>query len=183
MRDRGRRFEDQGEIAVRQQDRDEYERVFRSSYRLVLQSAYLVLHDRGRAEEVTQDAFVRLYERWGRAVAIEHPQAWVRKVALRDAIRRAKRERFVPVVEVVDHAALDTPHVPDLDLLRAVATLPAQQRAAVALYYLEDRPVDEVAEVLEVAPATVRQHLFRARKQLSDLLGESLEEVVGDVDR
>jgi DNA-directed RNA polymerase specialized sigma24 family protein len=45
---------------VRQRDRDEFERVFRSSYRSVLGSAYLVLHDRGRAEEVTQDGFVRL---------------------------------------------------------------------------------------------------------------------------
>jgi RNA polymerase sigma factor (sigma-70 family) len=168
---------------VRQRDRDEFERVFRSAYRSVLGSAYLVLHDRGRAEEVTQDAFVRLYERWGRAVAIDHPEAWVRTVVMRDAIRRAKRERVVPVVEVVDredpvHAR---PH--DLDLIRAVAGLPPQQRAAVALYYLEDRPVDEVAHLLDVAPATVRQHLFRARKQLCAVLGESLEEVTRDVDR
>ena len=127
---------------MRQGDRDEFERVFRSAYRSVLGSTYLVLHDRGRAEEVTQDAFVRLYERWGKAVSIEHPVAWVRTVAVRDAIRRAKRERFVPVIEVVDRES--PTHAPphDVDLLRAVAGLPPQQRAAVALYYLEDRPVD-----------------------------------------
>ena len=74
------------------------------------------------------------------------------------------------------------PH--DVDLLRAVAGLPPQQRAAVALYYLEDRPVDEVANLLEVAPTTVRQHLFRARKHLCDVLGETVEEEVSsDVDR
>ena len=67
---------------VRQRDRDEFERVFRSAYRSVLGSTYLVLHDRGRAEEVTQDAFVRLYERWGKAVSIDHPVAWVRTVAV-----------------------------------------------------------------------------------------------------
>jgi DNA-directed RNA polymerase specialized sigma24 family protein len=58
---------------VRQGDRDEFERVFRSAYRSVLGSTYLVLHDRGRAEEVTQDAFVRLYERWGRRSASTIP--------------------------------------------------------------------------------------------------------------
>ena len=67
---------------MRQGDRDEFERVFRSAYRSVLGSTYLVLHDRGRAEEVTQDAFVRLYERWGKAVSIDHPVAWVRTVAV-----------------------------------------------------------------------------------------------------
>jgi RNA polymerase sigma-70 factor (ECF subfamily) len=166
---------------MRRVDQDEYERVFRSAYWSVVQSTFVVLRDRGRAEEVTQDAFVRLYEKWAGAVAIEHPRAWVRRVAVRNAIRRAQRERFVPVAEAVDVESAEGQR--DLDLLRAVASLPPQQRAAVALYYLEDLPVDEVAHLLEVAPATVRQHLFRARQHLSSLLGETLEEVTGDVDR
>lgn len=167
---------------MRKRDKDEFERAFRSAYRPVLQTVCLVLQDRGRAEEVTQDAFVRLYERWGGAVAYEHPQAWVRKVAVRDAIRRANRERVVPVVALVDtQTAVD--RLPDLDLLRAVGSLPPQQRAAVALHYLEDLPVDQVAELMEVAPATVRQHLFKARSKLAERLGQTLEEVVGDADR
>ena len=168
---------------MRQQEREDFERVFRSSYRSVLQTSCLVLHDRGRAEEVTQDAFARLYEHWSRAVRIDHPTAWVRKVAVRDAIRRAQRERMVPVVGTVDRESrVDQPR--DIDLLRAVAALPPQQRAAVALHYLEDLPVDEVAGLMEVAPATVRQHLFRARRHLAALLGEPLEEEVArDADR
>ena len=155
--------------------------MFRSAYRSVLQTVSLVLQDRGRAEEVTQEAFLRLYERWGGAVSFEHPGAWVRRVAVRDAIRRARRERVIPV-----RAAVDTEwagdRLPDIDLLRAVGTLPPKQRAAVALHYLEDLPVSEVAALMEVAPATVRQHLLKARSQLADRLGEPIEEVVGDVD-
>lgn len=163
-------------------DQDEFERVFRSAYRAVLQTATLVLQDRGRAEEVTQDAFLRLYERWGGAVAFDRPEAWVRRVAIRDAIRRAKRERVVPVMALVDIPAAGD-RLPDIDLLRAVGTLPPKQRAAVALHYLEDLPVDQVADLMNVVPATVRQHLFKARSQLATRLGEPLEEVVGDVDR
>ncbi|GAA2170229.1 SigE family RNA polymerase sigma factor [Pedococcus bigeumensis] len=167
---------------VRQRDQDEFERVFRSAYAAVLRTAYLVLQDRGRAEEVTQDAFLRLYERWGGAVTYEHPQAWVRRVAVRDAIRRARRERVVSVM-----APVDTPTTgerpPDIDLLRAVGGLPPKQRAAVALHYLEDLPVSEVAELMEVAPATVRQHLFKARSHLAERLGESMEEVTGNAHR
>ena len=167
---------------MRTRDKDEFEWAFRSAYRPVLQTVFLVLQDRGRAEEVTQDAFVRLYERWGGAAAYEHPEAWVRKVAVRDAIRRANRERVVPVVALVDtQTAVD--RLPDLDLLRAVGALPPKQRAAVALHYLEDLPVDQVAELMGVASATVRQHLFKARSKLADLLGQTLEEVVGDADR
>ena len=167
---------------MRKRDQDEFERVFRSAYRAVFRTAYLVLQDRGRAEEITQDAFLRLYERWGGVVVFERPEAWVRRVAVRDAVRRAKRERVVPVVALVDSQPAGD-RLPDVDLLRAVGGLPAQQRAAVALYYLEDLPVDQVAQLMQVAPATVRQHLFKARSQLAERLGETLEEVVGDADR
>ena len=167
---------------MRKRQQDEFERVFRAGYRSVLATAFLVLQDRGRAEEVTQDAFLRLYERWGAAVTYEHPEAWVRRVAVRDAVRRAKRERVVPVSVAADsQPASDT--LPDIDLIRAVGALPPQQRAAVALHYLEDLPVDQVAELMAVAPATVRQHLFKARSHLAVQLGEPVEEVVGDVDR
>ena len=90
---------------MRTADRGEFEQVFRSGYPSVLRTAYLVLHDRGRAEEVTQDGFLRLYQRWPQAVSYDHPVAWVRKVVVRDAIRRAERERRQqPALVLVDGA-------------------------------------------------------------------------------
>ena len=154
---------------MRTVDRGEYEEVFRSAYASVLRTAFLVLHDRGRAEEVTQDGFLRLYERWSQAVSYDHPVAWVRKVVVRDAIRRAERERRQrPTLVLVDRGTSD--RVPDLDLLQAVEELPPRQRAAVALFYLDDRPVDEVADLMEISSSTVRQHLFQARERLSEVL-------------
>jgi RNA polymerase sigma factor (sigma-70 family) len=161
---------------MRTADRGEFEQVFRSAYPSVLRTAYLVLRDRGRAEEVTQDAFLRLYERWGKAVSYEHPTAWVRKVVVRDAIRRAERERRQTVVAVVPEGGTRDA-VPDVDLLNAVAALPPRQRAVVALYYLEDRPVEEVADLMEISESTVKQHLFQARGRLSEAL---VGGVVGD---
>ena len=156
---------------MRTGDRGEFEEVFRSAYPSVLRTAFLVLHDRGRAEEVTQDGFLRLYERWARAVTYDHPVAWVRKVVVRDAIRRAERERRQrPTLVLVDRGSSD--RIRDLDLLQAVSGLPPRQRAAVALFYLDDRPVDEVADLMEVSAATVRQHLFQARGRLSEVLGD-----------
>jgi RNA polymerase sigma factor (sigma-70 family) len=177
-----REHESRRRCHMSKRDQEEFERVFRSAYGAVLRTATLVLQDRGRAEEVTQDAFLRLYERRGGAVAIERPEAWVRRVAVRDAIRRAKRERVVPVMVLVDTPSPGD-RLPDIDLLRAVGALPPKQRAAVALHYLEDLPFDQVAELMDVASATVRQHLFKARSQLAERLGETLEEVIGDADR
>jgi len=166
---------------VREAQRVEFEWVFRSTYPSVLRTAYLILHDRGRAEEVTQDAFLRLCERWHGIIRIDHPEAWVRKVAIRSAIRQAKLSRLrFSSSSPEEPTAWD--RLPDVDLARAISALPAQQRAAVALFYLEDRPVDEVASLLEVSTSTVKQHLHRARARLADLLAEQQEEVSGDVD-
>jgi RNA polymerase sigma-70 factor (ECF subfamily) len=166
---------------VREKQRVEFEWVFRSTYPSVLRTTYLILHDRGRAEEITQDAFLRLCERWQGVVRVEHPQAWVRQVAIRAAIKQAKWRRVRMTSAPVDEPiVLDD--LPDLDLARAVASLPAQQRAAVALFYLEDLPVEEVAQLLDVSTSTVKQHLHRARARLATLLSEATEGVPGDVD-
>ena len=161
---------------MRTADRGEFEQVFRAGYPSVLRTAYLVLRDRGRAEEVTQDGFLRLYQRWPQAVSYDHPVAWVRKVVVRDAIRRAQRERRQqPTLVLVDRGSTD--RLPDLDLLAALGELPPRQRAAVVLFYLEDRPVGEIADLMKVSPSTVKQHLFQARGRLSAVL---VEGVVGD---
>ncbi len=60
----------------------------------------------------------------------------------------------------------------DVDLIEAVRALPSHQRAAVALHYLEDRPVAEVADILGCSVGTAKVHLYRGRKRLKTLIGE-----------
>ncbi|WP_162529835.1 RNA polymerase sigma factor [Nocardioides caldifontis] len=156
----------------------DYEWVFRTTYPAVVRTAFVIVRERGLAEEVAQDAFVRLYERWDGIEPVEQPQAWVHAVAVRMAVRQARRRRTTSVVDL-DDRPVDDPVV-DVDLHRALGELPPRQRAAVALYYLEDRPVAEVALLLDVSPSTVKQHLHRARARLAVLLGEETE-VAGDV--
>ena len=60
----------------------------------------------------------------------------------------------------------------DLDLAAALRRLPPQQRAAVALHYYEDRPLAEVAQILNCSHATAKVHVFKARRRLATLLGQ-----------
>jgi RNA polymerase sigma-70 factor (ECF subfamily) len=64
----------------------------------------------------------------------------------------------------------------DDDFWRAVRALPHRQAQCVALHYLEDRAVDEIAAVLGIAAPTVRVHLHIARRTLAERLGEDLDE-------
>ena len=158
----------------------EFEWVFRSSFPSVLRTVSVILHDRARAEEVTQDAFLRLFERGRGDNWIEHPDAWVRKVAVRAAIRSAQRERVISVLLRVEESPIED-CLPNVDLARAVSGLSPRQRAAVALFYFEDRPVEEVARLMDASTSTVKQHLYRARAHLAQALAETREEVSRDV--
>src|SRR5262249_54534538 len=74
------------------------------------------------------------------------------------------------------------PSCPDPELRAALLALPPMQRAVVVLFYLEDRPMEEVADLLDCRPSTGFVHLHRARRRLADLLSEPFsEEVDGDV--
>ena len=168
---------------MRDRVRADYEWVFRTTYPAVVRTAFVIVRERGLAEEVAQDAFVRLYERWDGVVEREQPQGWVHavavRVAVRMAVRQARRRRERSTVAAIEERPVhDT--VIDVDLHRALGRLPPRQRAAVALYYLEDRPVAEIASLLDVSESTVRQHLHRARARLVVLAGGE-PEVAGDV--
>jgi RNA polymerase sigma-70 factor (sigma-E family) len=148
--------------------------LFRDEYPAIVRTAYLMLGDRQAAEDVAQEAFIRLYARWRRVSRYDPPGAWVRRVAIRLASRARGRRSASGTME--DRLApVET--APDPDLRRALLTLTANQRAAVVLHYLEDLPVVEVATLMGCAPSTARVHLHRARRRLAELLGEETNDV------
>ena len=157
---------------------DEFIWLFRNEYTGVVWSANLVLHDYARAEDVAQDAFVRLLENWRKVSRYDRPAAWVRLVAVRLATRIAKRQsRLVSIEAAWPFACVSRPL--DLDLIAAIRQLPPKQRAAIALHYVEDLPVNEIAGALGCSASTASVHLHRARTRLAELLAE---EVGSDVD-
>jgi RNA polymerase sigma-70 factor (ECF subfamily) len=147
-----------------------FDEVFVAEFPSVERTVFLIVHDRETAKELTQDAFLALLRSWRKVSRYERPGSWVRRVAIRLAVRAVQRR------EHRSHAERSAPPPPemvnprDLDVWRAVASLPARQRAAVVLFYFEDRPADDVADILGCSSQTARVHLHRARHRLGELL-------------
>jgi RNA polymerase sigma-70 factor (sigma-E family) len=161
------------------QDRDfEFTWFFQAEYPQVVRTVLLIVRDAGQAEDVAQEAFLALYARWPRISRYERPDLWVRRIAIRLAMRVSRRERMRAYRETGAPTAgpLPTLSLADPDLVRAIRGLSPAQRAAVVLFYFEDRPVAEIARILGCAQSTVRVHLTRARTRLSELLEERGEE-------
>jgi len=153
------------------QDRADYEWVFRAAFPRVHRTVTLVLRDRDRAEEITQEAFLKLLQNWRKVSCYEQPEAWVRRVAIRMAVREVARESSRRSREQAARRP-QSPAEPDPGLADALAALAPRQRAAVVLHYYEDLPVLEIARVLNVSESTVKQHLHRARARMARLLTE-----------
>jgi RNA polymerase sigma factor (sigma-70 family) len=158
----------------------EFTAFFRAEFGRVVRTVYLIVNDRGRAEEIAQDAFVQLLDHWAKVSRYEQPDAWVRRVAIRLAGRAARRERMRSVLEKRFRPSVATlpPDEPAGEVFSAVRRLPPSQRAAVVLFYVEDRPIAEIAELLGCAPSTARVHLYKARQRLAAMLDEEVGDVV-----
>lgn len=166
---------------------EEFRDFFGATYPRVVRTVWFVVHDHAVAEEIAQDTFIDLYRRWGTVREYEQPTAWVRRVALRKAQREASRSARRSRLERAAVGLLpvhDGPVALDEELLAALRSLPPRQRAVVALYYLEDLPMEEVAELVGCSTSTGYVHLHHARTRLARALGPSSktpEEVDGDV--
>lgn len=147
---------------------------FRAEYSGIVRVLTPIVGSTAEAEALAQDAFVKAYVRWGRIGRYDRPGAWVRRVAIRDAVRVAGRNAN-PSPAPVPHDAIDG--VADsVDLHEALKLLPPQQRAAVVLYHLADWPVRDVSDALGCAEPTVRVHLHRGRAALANHLRIDNEE-------
>jgi RNA polymerase sigma-70 factor, ECF subfamily len=167
----GKPFARPGSVPLRDvNDSEAYTWFFRAEYPAVVRTVYLVVRDRATAEDAAQDGFVQLLRHWRKVSRYERPEAWVRRVAIRIAIRQAKRDRKRDDLLRSDVSIQEAPA--DDAFVEAIRELPAQQRAALVLFYYEDRPVSEVADILGCSDSTVKVHLHRGRKRLAELVGE-----------
>lgn len=146
----------------------------------LMRTAWLLCGERARGEDVAQQALVRTYLAWPR---LADPLAYARRAvatARIDAWRLRRREVLVAPDDHVVAGLADTrpsgrsPEGPQAErdlLLRALRTLPRQQRRVVVLRYLVDLPEAQVAEMLGVSAGTVRSTLSRGLDRLRGLLG------------
>ncbi len=136
--------------------------------------------DRGVAEDIAQEAFTRAYRDWDRVGTYDNPGAWVRRVASNLAISRWRRMKSEARALMRLGNRPEAPHElqpRDEEFWAAVRGLPDRQALALALHYVEDLPVAEIAEILECAEGTAKSLLHRGRKALADQLGLDTTEV------
>jgi RNA polymerase sigma factor (sigma-70 family) len=154
----------------------DFARLVETESRGLVAAVTAIVGDAHRAEEIVQDAFERAYRRWRRVSRLDRPGAWVRRVAINEAIsatRRRTSERKA-TVRLESLAGIEPAHVDPLQALEdeavwaAVRALPRDQAVVIALRYGADLGIDEIAETIDSTAPAVKSLLHRARAALRE---------------
>jgi RNA polymerase sigma-70 factor (ECF subfamily) len=148
-----------------------FEDFYREEFPVVAGLAYALSGNRWVAEDLAQEAFLVAHRNWRVVATYDHPGAWVRRVVANlsvSAFRRRVAEAKALAQVIVRHPpTVSELAADDVEFWRAVRSLPRRQAQVVALYYLGDRSVAEVAEILDMASGTVKKHLHDGRRSLA----------------
>jgi RNA polymerase sigma-70 factor (ECF subfamily) len=151
-----------------------FEEFYEREFRAVVGLAYALSGSRSSAEDLAQEAFLVAHRDWDRVGTYASPEVWVRRVVANLSVS-AFRRRVVEAKTLARIALGYTPALPELseddaEFWRAVRSLPRRQAQVIALHYLEDRSVADIAEILGTAEGTVKKHLYDARQALASRL-------------
>ena len=172
--------DDEGELVRRaaRGDVDAYEALYRAHAGRVFALCLRMARDRGEAEGLVQDVFVRVWERLGSFRGDAAFATWVHRVAVNVAIEHLRaqgrlRDRIDAEadVEAVFDDSFFARAGSDVDLERAIAKLPPRARLVFVLHDVEGHGHREIASRMGVAVGTCKAHLHRARGLLRAALG------------
>ena len=144
-----------------------------------LRTAVLLTGDWHTAEDLVQTCLAKLYRVWHRLDTDVDPDGYLRRMLVNTQRSwwRARWRREAPVEVVPDHAIEgdgQERHALADTVRRALAALPARQRAVLVLRYFEDLPEAQVADLLGCSVGTVKTHSSRGIHRLRELLGDEL---------
>ncbi len=167
--------EDVQQLLIRRRYEEALEQLLDRYESKVFRMALAFIKDPARAEDVTQDIFLRLWralpEYHGRA----SPGTWLYAIARNTCLSAARSDSYrktLPLDSAGEPHAVAGQSAGDDALGDCVSRLPEIQRTVITLYYLEERRVDEVARMLGMPEGTVKSHLHRARLALGGMMKE-----------
>jgi RNA polymerase sigma-70 factor (sigma-E family) len=138
-------------------------------------TAYLLCGDWHLADDLVQETFVQTFRHWRRVQRADNQNAYVKRILINEFNRHWQRYGGLPVRADNDRPEVAVPDISDevvnrADLLRALLTLPARQRATVVLRYLEGMSERETAAVMRCSEGTVKSQTARALNALEACL-------------
>jgi len=157
--------------------------LFDAHYAPLCRLAYVILGDAQLAEEMVMEALLKIFKGFGRIRDLDRADIYLRRTVVnlcRSRIRRKAIEMRVNASVLRSEERKGPDWDPELHetsriVWDAVRRLPERQRACVVMFYYEDLPEAQIAEIMDCSVGTVKSQLSKARAKLESWLGATLE--------
>ncbi|GAA4670643.1 SigE family RNA polymerase sigma factor [Phytohabitans rumicis] len=149
-----------------------FDEFYRSTSTRLMRYGYAIVGDLAEAQDLVQEAYTRAWQRWRTVADHPSPESWVRLVVTRLAVDRWRRlgRWQAALLRSGPPEPVRPPNEDTVLVVAALRRLPAAQRQALALHYLFDLPIAEIALETGVAVGTVKSWLSRGRAGLAEAL-------------
>ena len=164
----------EGRVGEIEREQVPFESFFQETHADLFAALCLITRNRHEAEEIMQDSFLKLLERWDRVSGLDDPTGYLYRTAM-NALRKRHRRATLAIKRAVHLTPVDS----DLELIesreavvRTLAPLNPSQRAAIVLTNLLGYTSEEAASILGINPGAVRTLASRGRSELRKRAGE-----------
>jgi RNA polymerase sigma factor (sigma-70 family) len=169
-------------------DSPSFEDVYIQFHRLIYHIAYKLTKDAHLSEDIVQETFMKAYRKWDTLIDFRKIQSWLSSIANRTAIDFIRKESKRREDLVGDQETYDSPfiasstrmveseidfHFLEEEIEEGIGMLPAPQQEVLRLKAIQGLSDKEIAQKLDLNPATVKTRYHRARKQLTLLMKKS----------
>jgi RNA polymerase sigma-70 factor (ECF subfamily) len=154
---------------------------------LVFTLAYKMLKNKEEAEEISQDAFIKVYNSLNKFKGESKFSTWIYKITYNTCLDKLKKGKKVSSVTYIEdfseHQIKVIENILDnidenernLKIQQSILLLPSEEAFLLTLYYFDDQSIQEIANIIDCNPNNVKIKLFRSRKKLASILKKNLE--------
>jgi RNA polymerase sigma-70 factor (ECF subfamily) len=147
---------------------DQIEKIVKRDGDRLYRTAISITGNKAEAEDIVQDAFMKLVEKQPHFESSEHETAWLIRVTVNLCKNRVRSHWWRKTESLLDtYPAQDRE---ESDLMQTILSLPAKYRTVIHLFYYEGYSAKEIAKITGQKETAVRQQLTRARRMLKDFL-------------
>lgn len=161
---------------------DEFKYLYHTYFNMMYRISLIYLSDINEAEDVVQEAFIKLLSSTKGFNSEEHIKAWlitVTKNLSKDKIKnfwKSRRVNIDKISEIIDQTNDDSKDPRLKYAMEELLKLPSKYKIVIYLFYYEEYYIKDISKILEIKESTIQTQLARGRKLLEKMIKERLNE-------
>lgn len=154
------------------------EKIIMEKYNQYYRLAYSYVHNEEDAGDIVQNGAYKALRNSHSLHKPEFAETWIYRIMLNECFRYLKQPSFISYEDMQEEQGLEIIQIednyPNIDLQKALDTLPQKDKAIIILKYFEDKKLDEIACILAENVNTVKSRLYRSLKKLQEALSDEV---------